>query len=845
MRAKLKKGAVSTLILVILFATALVLPKGKTADIAKAAEITLHFKWLGEEVPHIYYSNVNGDGKTPVSWPGIPMKAEENDWYSYTIPEADTADIIVDVAEQNYQTSSFSRESGEWWFDQQYWYTENPDGTTQSVQADNDRVIQVSKQDPVVVNADNSIIVHFCSDWDKANIYYWNALPDNQEVAWPGKSMDKDKNGYYTYTFANVSKINLLFHDGTQQTEDLTRNETGEWWYKNGTWYDKDPSGIDTTPTATATTTGGGSNSTPAPFERTDFRDETIYFLMTTRFYDGDSGNNVHCSDENAKTADSDPAWRGDFKGLIEKLDYIKALGFSAIWITPVVENKSGLDYHGYHAYNFSKVDSRYESDGVDYQKLINACHEKGMKVIQDVVFNHTCNWGEVNLKILESDVYTDRNKIIMPEGKGDDPDNPIYHHNGFCGSNDYDEYTAQNKTIADDCFDLETENPTVYNYLVDCYKKYINMGVDGFRVDTVKHMSRLTLNSVFVPEFKKTGGDNFFMFGEVCTKGHDVWYRDHPPISTCFYTWKEEGNWANCWTDSWSKNESLVEQHYKDHLDKSSQPTSDNAFLNGNEYHTPDYSKSSGLGVIDFQMHWSFENAGNAYGQALGGDKYFNDSTWNVVYVDSHDYGPDGKMDVRYTGGTDAWAENLDLMFTFRGIPCIYYGSEIEFQKGKPIDKGHDAALADTGRAYFGEHIEGSVNTTDYGVYSDATGAMAETLNSTLSKHLQRLNLIRRAVPALRKGQYSTKDCNGSMAYKRRYTDSKTDSFACVTISGDATFSGVPTGTYVELITGEKVQCDGTLTAKCSGRGNMRVYVLQTDGAPNGKIGEDGAYLK
>ena len=94
--------------------------------------------------------------------------------------------------------------------------------------------------------------------------------------------------------------------------------------------------------------------------EMRDFRDETIYFVMTTRFYDGDSSNNVHCWDDNkAGNPDSDPAWRGDFKGLIEKLDYIKALGFTAIWLTPVVENASGYDYHGYHAINFSNVDPR------------------------------------------------------------------------------------------------------------------------------------------------------------------------------------------------------------------------------------------------------------------------------------------------------------------------------------------------------------------------------------------------------------------------------------------------------------------------------------------------------
>ncbi len=73
---------------------------------------------------------------------------------------------------------------------------------------------------------------------------------------------------------------------------------------------------------------------------RTDFRDESIYFVLTTRFYDGDPGNNVLCWDNQASQVNTkDPCWRGDFRGLIDRLDYIKALGFTAIWITPVVQN--------------------------------------------------------------------------------------------------------------------------------------------------------------------------------------------------------------------------------------------------------------------------------------------------------------------------------------------------------------------------------------------------------------------------------------------------------------------------------------------------------------------------
>ncbi|MGN1237852.1 MAG: alpha-amylase family glycosyl hydrolase, partial [Muribaculaceae bacterium] len=143
--------------------------------------------------------------------------------------------------------------------------------------------------------------------------------------------------------------------------------------------------------------------------ERVDFRDETIYFAMTTRFYDGDPKNNVCGWDrQNVQIANNDPDWRGDFKGLIEKLDYIKALGFSAIWITPVVQNASGTDFHGYHAMDMSSVDLRYESrkewgseEDVTFQSLIDAAHAKGMKIVLDIVLNHTGNFGEATLNPL------------------------------------------------------------------------------------------------------------------------------------------------------------------------------------------------------------------------------------------------------------------------------------------------------------------------------------------------------------------------------------------------------------------------------------------------------------
>lgn len=640
---------------------------------------------------------------------------------------------------------------------------------------------------------------------------------------------------------------------------------------------------------------------------RTDFRDEQIYFVITTRFYDGDPSNNTQCWD-GQNYNDGDPAWRGDFKGLIERLDYIKALGFTAVWITPVVENTSGYDYHGYHASDFSKVDKRYESEDVDFQTLIDAAHARGMKIILDIVLNHTGNFGERNLCPLftrdwsadQSDVdaclipltksqggllpdnYRDLNGGSQyaarlskmkntPDENGVKQNNDVHNYWHHYASFNWDEPSRWWGQIAGDCVDLNTENPAVYNYLIRCYTAFIAMGVDGFRIDTGGHIPRLTFNMVFIPAFMqaaeqykhKRGGTPFYMFAEVCARYTSIWYREHPNLSPLYYTWAENATYA--WdndSSSWNSivalegdmcnthvnHRSVQSTATKDLDNKNSQPTSQNAFLSGNDYHLPDYSRASGLHVIDFTMHHNFETMSNAWNVACPeNDKYYNDATWNVVYVDSHDYAPNGAPeDKRYSKPQANWAENLSLMFTYRGIPCLYYGSEIEFKKGCTIDKGPNMPLRESGRAYFGGYLKGDIQGVDFAHYTSASGNVGQTLSHPLAQHIRRLAAIRMAVPALRKGQYSRNGCSGACCFKRRYTDAATDSYALVTISGNATFAGILNGQYVDCVTGDvRNVTNGTLSVSCSGQGNMRVYVLSTTLSPApGKIGVDGKYL-
>ena len=740
-------------------------------------------------------------------------------------------------------------------------------------------------------------------------VYLWNGLPTNDAMSksYPGEKMT-NANGWFTYTVNNVSKINALITDadGNQYSKEqkLTAEASTEWWCDNGKWTKYNP-------------------DNPDPVTDDDLREESIYFVMTTRFYDGDSGNNVHCWDDSqANNPDSDPAWRGDFKGLAEKLDYIKALGFSAIWVTPVVTNASGYDYHGYHAMDFGSVDYRYESPDFTYEDLIRAVHQKGMKIYQDVVWNHTGNFGETffcnlftkdtskDLANLEESMiptdlllntyglnsaeeywaqlgsvqYQQRLNLMKNVNFSGDNGNSTgnypsdtdygtnklsnsdtfnshnYFHSGYFQSLNWDDWTCKYCQIAGDCVDLNTENPEVAEYTVDAYSKYIDMGVDGFRVDTVRHIPRIALNLMYNDQLldtaKANGKSNFLMFGEICTRFTSVWYRGHAEESSPYYTWKESNpKWAQSW--SWgtsdadiNNNMNLTFDHYLAEDDPNTQPTSDNSFLNGITYHNPDTSMASGMNAIDFQMHRLFGNAKSAFDVAKSGDKYYNDATYNVMYVDSHDYSPEQPNEkTRFEGGTQTWAEDLDLMFTFRGIPCLYYGSEVEFQKGAVIDVGPNAPLSTTGRAYYGEYLEGDVTATDFSEYT-ASGTVADTLSSPLSQHLMKLNAIRRAVPALQKGQYTTSSnyVSGDMAFIRRYTDNSTDSLACVSVSGGATFKNIPDGMYVDAVTGDvKYVTDGTLTVPSIGTANMRVYVCCGSGFTgiDGQIGGTTSYLK
>ncbi|HET7500156.1 MAG TPA: alpha-amylase family glycosyl hydrolase [Kofleriaceae bacterium] len=618
------------------------------------------------------------------------------------------------------------------------------------------------------------------------------------------------------------------------------------------------------TPTVRGPVTTGACATTPPPPPPpptgADFREQTIYFVMTARFYDGDSSNNYYNRDR-IKTGD--PQWRGDFKGLIAQLDYIKDLGFTAIWVTPPVVNRSGLDYHGYHAYDWTQVDPRLESPGATYQDFITAAHAKGLKVVQDVVINHSSQYGirgKVFIDHLPIKYYRPAGGALINNGPyqgnlGDylspfreDNDNPVapawfrarqtsdpggttplvdprtgvtvplagydagrffgvdsstldptwYHQSGFIAGGDWESATPlQQKSIAGDAIDLATEHPAVRDYLNAAIGRFLDMGVDAIRLDTLKHIERGDVLS-YVNTWKARKPE-LFVFGEDLVKG--------------------TGFGSELANDNAS---AVIRPWWYTRL------TTNPANPNG--------GGDSGLSVLDFSLFSTFrDNIRNGnfggIGGVLGFDWVYGDATRLVTFFQNHDVGPDNDFKFRFGGETWKAAVAYDLLWTIRGIPCLYQGEEIEFMKGAPQDiDGPSMTIDQTGRAYYGDHL--------------TPEAVATTQAHPLYRHIKRLNQIRRAVPALQKAPTTQVNESGNgLSFVRDYQNGQ--SYAVVGLAAGSaqsfTIPGVRNGTYRDAVTGRVVAvASGTLafTVAASSAG---IYVL--DGP--GKIGVDGDFLR
>lgn len=311
---------------------------------------------------------------------------------------------------------------------------------------------------------------------------------------------------------------------------------------------------------------------------REDLTRENFYFVMADRFNNGSTANDKASIAGTRLEHGFDPTSQGfyhggDLKGLIKKLDYIEGLGTTAIWMTPSFKNKpvqgepgtESAGYHGYWITDFTQIDPHLGTNE-ELKTLIDLAHDRGMKVFFDIITNHTADvldypdsaydaTGQVPYRPkadvpyldAEGEAFDDRDFTFIGDPFPDvdpevsfpyeptfrDPadaqvkvpgwlnDPTMYHNRGtstFSGENsEYGDFPSGNRSALDD---LWTERPQVVQGMIDIYKTWVDdAGVDGFRIDTVKHVN-MDFWKQFGPALQghaaSVGNKDFFMFGEV-----------------------------------------------------------------------------------------------------------------------------------------------------------------------------------------------------------------------------------------------------------------------------------------------------------------------------------------
>ncbi|MGW5578796.1 pullulanase-type alpha-1,6-glucosidase [Micromonospora chokoriensis] len=316
-------------------------------------------------------------------------------------------------------------------------------------------------------------------------------------------------------------------------------------------------------PTAAALSKAGGNSA----------RAEQFYFVLPDRFANGDPRNDTGGLAGDRLRTGLDPTDKGfyhggDLKGVIDRLDYIQGMGTTAIWLAPIFKNRpvqgSGDDisagYHGYWITDFTEVDPHFGTMA-DMKRLVKLAHQRGIKVYLDVIVNHTADvikyaqgsYGYVDKaaspytdaqgRAFEDRNYADGSRAFPPVDRESFPYTPtfdepkdatvkvpawlndvtMYHNRGdstFAGENsEYGDFFGLD--------DLWTERPEVVRGMTKAYGDWIGAtGVDGFRLDTVKHV-----NMDFWPQFsqgieraaEKAGKKDFFMFGEVYSADPEI----------------------------------------------------------------------------------------------------------------------------------------------------------------------------------------------------------------------------------------------------------------------------------------------------------------------------------
>jgi len=444
---------------------------------------------------------------------------------------------------------------------------------------------------------------------------------------------------------------------------------------------------------------------------------QSIYQIITDRFFDGDPANNNADGNYDPHGHRGTSVHGGDFKGIEQKLDYIQALGATAIWISPVVLNARG-EFHGYAARDFYKIDPHWGTLA-DLRHLVRAAHRRGLLVIDDIVVNHGGN--------LVDSADPGYPKFKAPPGSYSlrlrDPARPyappfqlnrqnpdlssLFHDNGAIQS--YSDSVQVELGELSGLDDFRTESPYVRQRMTEIYKYWIkNVGFDGFRVDTVKHVE-MSFWKEWCPAIHsyaaRNGKPDFFMFGEVL---------DNSDVKCGLYTGAKAGG-----------------------------PFALDSVLDYPLYFRTKTAFARGTGNTA-QLAERYAMLATNYDPMV--------QARLVTFLDNHDQ-PRFLSSENASNHVDRLKLAMAFLYTAQGVPCLYYGTEQAFNGGNdPYDRED---------MFAGQFEQGP--------------SLGDNFNMThpLFQWVARLNNLRRLYPALQVGSQTVLCSNsngpGIFAFSRR----------------------------------------------------------------------------
>lgn len=280
-----------------------------------------------------------------------------------------------------------------------------------------------------------------------------------------------------------------------------------------------------------------------------DVQEEVFYFVMPDRFNNGNTSNDLGSKTQPISAGGFDKTNKGmfhggDIQGLKDKLPYLKSLGISSIWLTPILRNQAvqadSSGYHGYWVLDFTEIDPHLGSNE-DLKALIDSAHAENIKIYFDIITNHTADvikyvecHGEDGLQwLISSDKGCpfksaaqveagDKYTTVIPKGHEQlkTPawlNDPKYYHNQ---GDSFWQGESSKRGDFNGLDDIDTDNPEVLKGMIDIFENLITeFKPDGFRIDTVKHVNTdfwAKFSPALVEHAQGLGIKNFFMFGEV-----------------------------------------------------------------------------------------------------------------------------------------------------------------------------------------------------------------------------------------------------------------------------------------------------------------------------------------